>query len=99
MACAAPFSEAVAVGDGANVACATCGCTRTGTTCKIDYHGTNDCSDGVKMTTNATGVCTGTNNAQNVNHFKMYASGLTCNRTPGAATPSLTNPKTLCCKP
>ena len=54
---------------------------------------------GVKMTTNATGVCTGTNNAQNVNHFKMYASGLTCNRTPGAATPSLSNPKTLCCKP
>jgi hypothetical protein len=29
----------------------------------------------------------------------MYASGLACNRTPGAATPSLTNPKTLCCKP
>lgn len=97
-ACAAPFASPLHVGDAPALACAECGCTHTATKCTVEYHGNSSCTD-LKYTTEANGVCTRTNDAQNVQYLKVYPGGVTCNATPGAATASLTNPRTLCCTP
>lgn len=97
-ACSGVFSQAVAVGDQATVACGACGCSRTSTKCVVEYHSNSTCTN-LRYTAEANGVCTRTNNATSVQYLKVFAATPTCASTPGAATPSVTNPKTLCCTP
>lgn len=97
-ACAAPFSETIHVGDGTTLACADCGCAHTATKCTVEYHGNSSCTQ-LKYTTEANGVCARTNDAKNVEFFKVTPTGVTCTATPGAASVSLTNTRTLCCTP
>lgn len=97
-ACAAPFSVELDVGDGVSLACGDCGCTHAATKCTVEYHGDATCTQ-LKYTTEANGVCTRTNDAQNVQYLKVYPGGVTCTATAGAPTTSLTNPRRLCCTP
>jgi hypothetical protein len=94
--CAGVFSVPLVVGDAAKLECAACGCSRTGL-CHVEYHGNDTCTD-MRYEREADGTCiqTGTPSIQTI---KVYPKNLVCNTTPGAATASLTNAKTLCCTP
>lgn len=97
-ACAGAFSKTVVAGDTGSVTCAACACSRTSAKCTVEYHTDSNCTQ-LRYTTEANGTCTRTNDATNVRYLKVFPSPATCNATPGAATPSLTNAKTFCCMP
>jgi hypothetical protein len=95
--CAGTFSVPLVVGDGATVSCEACGCTRTATACNVEYHSDSTCTN-KKLERPADGLCdaTGTPSIQSI---KVVPLNVTCTPTPGAATASLTNARTLCCTP
>jgi hypothetical protein len=96
--CSAPYSVPLTVGTGPTLSCGACSCTRGASGCVVDYYGSSQCT-AVLYTHEMDGQCTQTNNANGVSHFKVHATGLTCNATPGAATTGLQDARDLCCTP
>lgn len=96
--CAGDYPVAVTYGDGATVTCGACACARGATKCIVEHFSDSACTQSRYMQ-DLNGVCTRTADATQVQYFKPHATGLTCVATPGAATPALTNSKTLCCTP
>jgi hypothetical protein len=96
-ACSGVFSVPMVVGDSAAVDCTACTCTRSGL-CHLEYHDDPACADTAVYEREADGTCTSTGKPK-IQSIKVYPKGLVCNTTPGTATASLTNTRTLCCKP
>lgn len=94
----ATFSVPMLFGDGPAIQCAPCGCSLTSTKCTIEYHPSAACNEPRYVAT-ADNVCTRTNNASGINHFKIYAAAPVCTATPGAPTVGVSNSRTLCCTP
>lgn len=95
--CGGEYPNAITIGDSAAVTCGACGCTRGAAKCVVDLYSDALCATASKYTQDADGICHQTNSANGVRYFKVHASGLTCNATPGAATATLVNSRTLCC--
>lgn len=94
--CGGDFPVTVAYGSAAQVECAACGCTRGATGCVVEHFSDGACTM-MRYQQTLDGTCQRTDDATNVRYFKVRATGLTCISTPGAATASLANPRTLCC--
>jgi hypothetical protein len=97
-ACGGALPNAIVVGDSATVTCGACGCTRGAAKCVVGLYSDNACASTPKYTQDTDGQCHQSNSAIGVRYFKVHATGLTCAATPGAAVPSLVNPRTLCCE-
>lgn len=95
-ACGGSYPVTLAVGDVPTLACGACACSRTATSCTVEYHGNSSCTQ-LRYTAQANGQCVRTNNASGVQYLKVFPTGVTCNATPGNATPGVTNARTLCC--
>lgn len=93
--CSGAFAVPVVVGDGANVECGACTCARTATACHIEYHNNATCSD-MRYQRDADGQCLATGRPLTYT-IKVYPTGATCAISPGTATASLVNARTLCC--
>lgn len=96
--CSGKYSALVEVGTGATVSCAACSCALTATTCTVEYHGNNTCTN-LKYTRALDGQCTATGNPQDSSHFTAYPTNSTCTTSPGTATPGLAAATRMCCTP